>query len=129
MNDRIKFRVWRQENPFVENWQPKYVYLTLGSEVGFYKTDIIEQCTGLIDKNSKLIYEGDIVEIMMWDDIVEDIVETKGKVYWNKEDAAFLIYDSFDGEYSLNSNKTLYGQEIEVISNIHENTDLLENEE
>ena len=126
MNDRFKFRIWRQENPFVENWQPKYVYLTLGSESGFCKTDIIEQCTGLKDKNGRLIYEGDIVEIMVWDDTVEDMVETKGKVYWSREDAAFLINVSYDAEYSLNSHETFYGQEIEVIGNIHENKELLD---
>lgn len=56
---------------------------------------------------------------MVWDDIEEDMVETKGKVYWSREDAAFLIYVSYDAEYSLNSHETFYGQEIKVIGNIH----------
>lgn len=133
MNDRFKFRAWDKIN----NEWIKIPHLSLDVKTGmlngfFDYTEAakrrytLEQCTGLKDKNGKLIYEGDIVEIMVWDDIEEDWIETKGKVYWSKEDAAFLIFVSYDGEYSLNSQETFYGQEIKVIGNIHENTDLLE---
>lgn len=137
MNNRFKFRAWYK--PLFDEESPHYVYdveqiydgfINKGHcELGWVSSFgslldsdeyIIEQCTGLKDKNGKLIYEGDIVEIMVWDDIEEDMVETKGKVYWSKEDASFLIYVSFDEEYPL------YGQEIKVIGNIHENADLLE---
>ena len=143
MKDRFKFRAWYYDkddendsdnNKMFYNAQDTYDCLggnppLRASSFGDIIDDerwVVEQCTGLKDKNGKLIYEGDIVEIMVWDDIEEDWIETKGKVYWSKEDAAFLIFVSFDGEYSLNSQETFYGQEIKVIGNIHENEDLLE---
>jgi uncharacterized phage protein (TIGR01671 family) len=155
MNDRFKFRVWSEEyKMYVEDnhypiggdyslsMTPNGYVEVIG--MGDYTDDgafswgsidsleesagdcIVEQCTGLKDKNGKLIYEGDLVEIMVWDDIEEDMVETKGKIYWSKEDAAFFIYVALDEEYSLNDHETMYGQEIKVIGNVHENADLLE---
>lgn len=153
IDDRFLPRVWTDEGyyypifselgityenknlPFTEenikdiNWAFRWRFNHSNENVDMEYINTLEQCTGLRDKNGKLIYEGDIVEIMVWDDIEEDWIETKGKVYWSKEDAAFLIFVSYDGEYSLNSQETFYGQEIKVIGNIHENADLLENEE
>ena len=130
MKERFKFRVWDNERKCFFN--DDEVVLYPNGEESFFNADydftecIVEQCTGLKDKNGKLIYEGDIVEIMVWDDYSEDMIETKGKVYWSKEDASFLIFVSYDGEYSLNSQETFYGQEIKVIGNIHENKELLD---
>ena len=87
MNDRFKFRVW-------DNLCKRYddlhaIYLAQSGSVCYPIVDIgitypsedseyiVEQCTGLRDRNGRLIYEGDIVrynfpgaphEIVAWNE-------------------------------------------------------------
>ncbi len=81
---------------------------------------IVEQCTGLKDKNGKLIYEGDIV-LLTDEDSFEQTQKTI--VRWAEENASFGLFGSKDlyyGFYSYNSDN------FEVIGNIHENPELLQ---
>lgn len=129
MNDRFKFRAWDKIN---DEWV-KIPHLSLDVETGmlngfFDYTEaakrryILEQCTGLRDKNGKLIYEGDIV--------IKSDVSGIGysrtrvcKVHWHNDWLSWAITTQYGDTYELSEFEP---QQYEIIGNIHENADLLE---
>ena len=125
MNDRFKFRFWRY-NP-VEEKQVR-VSSDLMDTDGYaqpyelfedsawcnYDDCICEQCTGLKDKNGKLIYEGDIVKAFGFKDYY--------KLVCRFRDSSFCL-DHIDGSpYNFAHSVS----PVEVIGNIHKNPELLE---
>lgn len=138
MNNRYIFRGKRKDN---SDWvyggiyyqkadevKEEAVYIIGGSlnDVGAAYAVIPEtvgQCTGLEDKNGKLIFEGDIV--------ITNIFNTPEILYtitYDKQIATFIgeyvkgcikQFTTFDGD----------SQCFEVIGNIHDNPELLEGEE
>ena len=84
-----------------------------------------EQYTGLKVKNGKEIYEGDIVKAR-WYRAKNARLDTKGEIKLG--DGWFYIRDDPDGQDRLGVPiHNCYG--IEVIGNIHENPELLEQED
>lgn len=125
MNDRFKFRAWNKEDKKMYAVEGVYAYkdeCTQGGEVflqwfktSHYFPEQVElmQCTGLKDKNGKLIYEGDIVQ---WG-------KTNFAVVW--QSCQYALKKDINEkpiDFSLTS---FNGKGIEVIGNIYENKELL----
>lgn len=116
MNDRFKFRVW-----------DKYTHETLAEQLQFlcfngclvdsdgchHSPDnyIIEQCTGLKDKNGNLIYEGDIIRC------------SDGNIYnicWS-DSAMIIVAVNTTTKIGDAIYKLKRYDDLEIIGNIHEN--------
>lgn len=121
--DRFKFRVWDKNNKKL--LKSPYILLYSTTEtvtVGIGKNElclcyedcIIQQCTGLKDKNGKLIYEGCII-------INGD--GRKWEVIWNNDNQAWGLKElNTNHKWSMAAIKI---KEYEIIGNIHANKDLL----
>ncbi len=77
------------------------------------------QCTGLKDKNGKLIYEGDI----LLDDLNEDGSKDYYAIVWDEEQG----YWSTEGRVN-GGNINRLNEEMKIVGNIHENPELMKEE-
>lgn len=119
-NDRFKFRVWDEE---YKDYLPlsdckldaitgELVKRSLFQENRY----IIEQCTGLRDKNGKLIFENDIVET-----VYRDGSTGKRRVVYVVEDARFMLTPFPLKEYPIYWDCEKYIlSTFEIIGNVHE---------
>ena len=143
MKDRFRFRVWDKKNKRmlykIENaYDGGGVEDEKGNEVvdcsadcfsyflPYYEEDeneefVVEQCTGLKDKNGRLIYENDVVNITV-DAVTIPLkyMDCLFKVIWADIGFCFEMLNENDG---LGFCECF---EYEVIGNIHENPELLE---
>lgn len=86
------------------------------------KKDVIEQYTGIDDKNGTPIYEGDIVE---WTNGLEE--KHIFEIIWNECKASFQMVEmGQEYPYMLQGLSDKMKPYCEVISNIHENEELLD---
>lgn len=117
----IKFRVW---NLILKEWTPVGILATslgeflLNEEAK--KRVIVQQFTGLKDKNGKEIYEGDIIQAGINKERFK-VVFGMAQFYLTNNDEVYTMEAfEFIGDYSEH-NKLL---QLEVIGNIFENPEL-----
>jgi len=130
MNRQIKFRAWHkgQKQMFTA------LYLTFGGKIGMWNYEETEidfaseypyleliEFTGLLDKNGKEIYDGDILKLQY------PVNYGFGGIH-DKEIIVKVIYESgafwFEGEGYTDCNWHFYN-DYEIIGNIYENESLL----
>lgn len=135
MSRALKFRAWdKEEKEYYYDVEHTYDFFCSGR--GCYAESfgevlnqpdrfIVEQFTGLLDRNGKKIYEGDIFR--------NAINGGTWRVYWTKKDAAFWVDSGVAGcslgEFDWDRSNRKYGfirKNCEIVGNIHENPELLE---
>lgn len=155
MNDRYLYRAKRIDNgEWVEGFLVELGKESFSDEIRFgiaekaipilgktvfnLKIDEINpsticQCTGLKDKNGKLIWENDIVSFQFDNDDCpfpnKDTKKRIGKVFFSDFRASWSIAMGKNGSKSLNNDLWKYvqnGNRVEIVGNIFDNPELLE---
>jgi len=136
MGDRDKFRVWcENKNEYethevVADQNGRLYHHARMSQTLRKDTHIRENCTGLKDKNGKLIYDGDICKNELL------TVDEDDPVY--SRIAYALAYSGWlwctmrsdgDGEEPTDFYGGVQAEYLEVVGNIHENPELLAEKE
>ena len=132
----IKFRAWIERyqkympvamiyfEPILGKIDYIEVVATGGDWAKFYPEEVIlEQYTGLKDKNGNMIFEGDIVKINGW-------WNAAGPAGYNENQTVVKFNDEFCGfnpmcDYDCDCGVYHPADECEVIGNIHDNPELL----
>ena len=133
----IKFRAWDIENKvmcdvshiFIANMViPQTIMVSVGSEMKHCPDDaILMQFTGLLDRHSKEIFEGDVVKtVLMGDEIIGTVKygEKWGCFYLavtNKHGVQVALDSVFGWLYADDAEEIV----AEVIGNIYEHPEML----
>ena len=130
MNDRLKFRAW--DTSLEKMFYPEgatiaeIIKWSNECEDGWWfneAEDILIQCTGLKDKNGKLIFEGDVVAGKEGR-FTEDVI---GVVKYGALAFSFIGKTSSGKEWFYTITNPNYTQDsaVEIVGNKFENPDLL----
>lgn len=126
MNDRFKFRCWDkprgvyEDAPKLLNQKGELISYNVRNDLSnFYD---IEQCTGLKDKNGKLIYENDIIDtpngIYM---VAVDDFGLWTAIYKGNPLKDVVEWSDIVKNYAFNMENV----EIVILGNIHQDKELL----
>lgn len=146
MSRTIKFRVWA-EKKFYTTGKAGIFPAGLSDSFGLFfslrpnkraesEGMVVEQFTGLTDKNGKEIYEGDIVKASLadrWGNLESEDAKQVGRINYRADTAGFSICPTLlDGPFRVDISvlflRSSVSERLEVIGNIHENPELLSHE-
>lgn len=117
-----KFRAWDKETKTMNGMAE--IYRNRNQEIELRPRDeniILMQSTGLLDKNGKEIFEGDILAVETDDETLNV------NVFWDEEHALFMFESKqYNEKEALAELLEDYSYPFEIIGNIYENPELLE---
>lgn len=135
MKDRFRFRVFsKSSNSYIKPTTDFDLFIDVDGDLyeviyGFYNEGedkieykdsddfIIENCTGMVDRNGTLIYEGDLVR------------HITGKLYeivWSDKTGSLVRHDLSKTYEDTALDSSVMKNSYDVIGNIHENIDEIE---